>query len=253
MIDTHAHLDHPTFEQDRPEVLERAWAAGVEAVITLGVDRASSEQAVALAERFGRVYAAVGIHPNRAHDAQQEDRDRVARLAEHPKVVAIGECGLDYERGSSSVDDQQQLLRWHVRLGRQFRKPVVVHNRGAHQDLLRILDEEGAWRVVLHMFTGPASYGVACVARGYWVSVAGPVTFPNAEPLRGAVRMVPQELLLVETDSPFVAPHPHRGRRNEPSWLARVVEGVAVARGEALEAVARTTTENARRCFALPR
>lgn len=253
MIDTHAHLDHPVFEQDRQAVLERAWAAGLEAVISLGIDRASSEQTVALAERFGRVYAAVGIHPNRAHEAQAGDRDRVARLAEHPRVVAIGECGLDYERGPSSPDDQQRLLRWHVRLGRELRKPLVVHNRGAHQDLLRILEEEGAWRVVMHMFTGPASYAEACVARGYWVSVAGPVTFPKAEPLRGAVRTVPQDLLLVETDSPFAAPHPHRGRRNEPSWLPRVVEAVAGARGETVETVARATTENARRCFALPR
>lgn len=253
MIDTHAHLDLPVFEHDRQAVLDRAWAAGLEAVISPGVDRASSEQSVALAEHFGRVYAAVGIHPSRAHEIQPGGRERVARLAEHPRVVAVGECGLDYERAPSSPADQQRLLRWHVRLGRELRKPLVVHNRGAHQDLLRILEEEGAWRVVMHMFTGPASYAEACVARGYWVSVAGPVTFPKAEQLRGAVRTVPQDLLLVETDSPFAAPHPHRGRRNEPSWLRRVVEAVAGARGETVETVARATTENARRCFALPR
>lgn len=253
MIDTHVHLEHPDFEADREAVLQRARAAGVEAVVTLGTDRLSSERAVELAERFEGVYAAVGIHPNRAHEAQPADWEAVRRLAEHPKVVAVGECGLDYERARSSPQDQQELLRRHVRLGRELRKPVAVHNRGAHQDLLRILEEEGAWRVVMHMFTGPLAHAQACAARGYWISVGGPVTFPRAEELRRAVRVVPPDLLLVETDSPFAAPHPHRGRRNEPGLLPRVVEAVAAARGETVEAVVRATAENARRCFGLAR
>jgi len=253
VIDTHVHLDHPDFERDREAVLERARAAGVRAVVTLGTDRESSERAVALAERFPGVYAAVGIHPSRAHAVQPGDWEVVVRLAEHPRVVALGECGLDYERAQAAPERQQDVLRWHVRLSRRLGKPLVVHNRSAHHDLLRVLEEEGAWRVVMHMFTGPAPYAEACAARGYWVSVGGPVTYPKAEEVRRAVRAIPEHLLLVETDSPFAAPYPERGTRNEPSFLPRVVEAAAAARGQAAPAVAQTTEENARRCFGLPR
>lgn len=253
MIDTHVHLDHPDFDPDREAVVARALAAGVRVLVTLSTDGRTSQKAVELAERFQPVYAAVGIHPTQAHLVGDADRAVVAALAGHPKVVAVGECGLDYERGGCPREVQQDTLRWHVRLSRACGKPLVVHNRGAHQDLLRILEEEGAAGVVMHMFTGPAEYAEACAARGYRMSVGGPVTYPKAEELRRAVARIPDELLLVETDSPFAAPHPHRGRRNEPSYLPLVVEAVASARGQDAGAVAEQTAENARRCFGLAR
>ncbi len=253
MIDSHVHLDHPDFDPDRETVVGRALAAGVCALVTLGTDGRTSQRAVELAEWFQPVYAAVGIHPTQAHLVGDADRAVVATLVGHPKVVAVGECGLDYERGDCPREVQEDTLRWHVRLSRACGKPLVVHNRGAHLHLLRILEEEGAIGVVMHMFTGPAEYAEACAARGYWISVGGPVTYPKAEELRRAVARIPDELLLVETDSPFAAPHPRRGRRNEPGYLPLVVEAVATARGQESGAVADRTAENARRCFGLAR
>lgn len=253
MIDTHVHLHDPAFDPDREAVLARAAAAGVTALVTLGTDRKTSEHAVALAERSEVVYAAVGIHPNQAHRAAVGDLEALSRLAEHPRVVAVGECGLDYQRCACPPELQQENLRRHVRLSRQCGKPLVVHNRAAHGDLLRILEEEGAERVVMHMFGGPEEHVRACAARGYWMSVGGPVTYPKAVELRRAVAAIPDTLLLVETDAPYAAPQPYRGRRNEPAYLAAVVEAVAAARGESPDAVAARTEENARRCFGLPR
>ncbi len=253
MIDTHVHLHHPDFDRDREAVVARALAAGVQVLVTLGTDRQTSERAVDLAERFPCVYAAVGIHPNQAHEASASDFEAVAGLAEHPRVVAVGECGLDYERGRCPREVQQANLRRHVRLSRACGKPLVVHNRGAAADLLRILEEEGARAVVLHMFMGPTDYAAACAARGYWLSVGGPVTYPKAGAVRAAAASIPDPLLLVETDAPFAAPHPYRGRRNEPSYLPQVVEAVAASRGQRTEEVAARTAENARRCFGLAR
>lgn len=253
MIDTHVHLDRPEFDPDREQVLVRARAAGVVALITLGTDRRTSERAVELAERYEGVFAAVGIHPTQAHRVESGDRDALARLAGHPKVVAVGECGLDYERAPGPPEVQQDNLRWHARLSRACGKPLVVHNRGAHGDLLRLLAEEAVDRVVLHMFAGPEDWARACAARGYWMSVGGPVTYPKAAQLRRVVASIPEGLLLVETDAPFAAPQPYRGRRNEPAYLRWVVEALAAARGEAADALAVRTEENARRCFGLPR
>ncbi len=251
MIDTHVHLHDPAFDPDREAVVARALSAGVEVLVTLGTDRVSSERAVQLAERFEAVYAGVGIHPNRAHQASPDDLEVLAQLLAHPKVVAVGECGLDYERGGCPPEVQRENLRRHVRLSRASGKPLVLHNRSAHADLLRILEEEGAQRVVMHMLTGPADYAVRCGQQGYWMSTGGVVTYPAAVQVREAVALIPEALLLVETDSPYMAPHPARGRRNEPANLLRVVETVAAVRGEDPEWVASRTAENARRCFGL--
>ncbi len=251
MIDTHVHLQDPAFDLDREAVLARALSAGVEVLVTLGTDRTSSERAVELAERFEGVYAAVGIHPTQAHQASPGDLEALARLAVHPKVVAVGECGLDYERGWCPPKVQWENLRRHVRLSRDCGKPLVLHNRGAHEDLLRILEEEGAQQVVLHMFTGPAPYADRCGERGYWMSVGGVITYPAAKSVREAVARIPETLLLLETDSPYMSPHPIRGKRNEPANLLRVVEAVAAVRGENAERVGFRTAENARRCFGL--
>ncbi len=251
MIDTHLHLDDPRFDADRDAVVERAIRAGVRALITMGVDLESSRRAVALADRYPVVYAAVGIHPNHAHQARAEDFAALAELGRHPKVVAIGECGLDYVRDRCPREVQQENLRRHVRLANALRKPLVVHNREAHTDLLCILEEEGAMRVVMHMFTGPVEHALACARKGYWMGVGGVVTYPNAHGVREAVRAIPDPLLLVETDAPYLAPHPDRGRRNEPAALPRIVEALAEIRQQGTEAVAALVDQNARVCFGL--
>lgn len=251
MIDTHVHLDAPQFDPDRDAVVERARAAGVVAMVTMGTDLETSRRAVALAERYGSVYAAVGIHPNRAHRAAEGDFDAIAELGKHPRVVAIGECGLDYARSACPPEVQRENLRRHVRLANAVRKPLVIHNRAAHEDLLRILEEEGAGRVVMHMFAGPAAFADRCAAVGYWMGVGGVVTHPNAEDVREAVRRIPDGLLLAETDSPYLAPHPDRQSRNEPAFLVRIVEALAALRGLRTEETASLVERNARRCFGL--
>jgi TatD DNase family protein len=251
VIDTHLHLDDPRFDADRDAVVERAVRAGVRALITVGVDLVSSRRAVELAERYPAVYAAVGIHPNHAHEACPGDFAAIAELAQHPKVVAIGESGLDYYRDRCPREIQQENLRRHVRLANALRKPLVVHNRAAHADVLRILEEEGALRVVMHMFTGSAEHARAYAQRGYWMGVGGVVTYPNAHGVREAVRSIPDELLLTETDAPYLAPHPNRGERNEPASVPRIVEALAATRAQGTEAVASLVDRNARRCFGL--
>lgn len=249
MIDTHLHLDSPRFDADRYAVLGRAIRAGVRCLITMGVDLASSRRAVELAETYGVVFAAVGIHPNEAHRASAADFVQMRELAVHPRVVAIGECGLDYGRDWCPRDVQQANLRAHVRLSNEVDKPLVVHNREAHADLMRILGEEAASRVVLHAFGGPADHAERAAERGYWMGIGGPVTYRNAGEVRAAARRMPSELLLVETDAPYLPPAPHRGQRNEPSYLPLIVAAVAEARGESPDAIARLAHENAVRCF----
>jgi TatD DNase family protein len=251
VIDTHLHLDDPQFDPDRDAVVERALRAGVTAMVTMGVDLRTSTRAVTLAERFEAVYAAVGIHPNRAHRANPDDLQEIARLAHHPKVVAIGECGLDYVLGWCPLEVQRENLRRHVGLANELGKPIVIHNRNAHEDLLRILQEEGARRVVIHAFTGPQDHADRCAALGYWMGVAGMVTYPNADDVREAVRRIPDELLLAETDAPYLTPHPHRGKRNEPAYLPRIVEATAAVRAQEPEPIATLVGRNARRCFGL--
>ncbi|MDR5683385.1 MAG: TatD family hydrolase [Armatimonadota bacterium] len=251
MVDTHLHLDNPQFDGDREAVVERALHAGVWCMITMGVDLASSRRAVALAETYDAVFAAVGIHPNQAHRAGADDLARIRELADHPRVVAIGECGLDYYRGWCPPEVQRANLRAHIRLSNEIGKPLVVHNREAHADVMRILEEEQASRVVLHAFGGPADHTAQAAERGYWMGLGGSVTYPNAHQVRAAAREIPSELLLVETDAPYLPPEPHRGRRNEPAYLPRIVTAIAKERGHSLQTVGGLAGENALRCFGI--
>jgi TatD DNase family protein len=258
LVDTHAHLDFSKFDGDRSAVLSRAWAAGLVAIVTIGVDLPSSEQAVALAEAHDGVYATVGMHP---HDAKALDGDVLARFRElgrHEKVVAVGEIGLDFYRDLSPRDVQrrafQAQLAWAARLG----KPVVIHDRDAHDEIMEVLsgwagEQRGSpleGRLgVLHTFSGDLAMAERALELGFYLSVAGPVTYPDAGQLREVVHALPLDRLLVETDCPFLAPHPHRGKRNEPAYVRLVAERVAELRGVPLAEVAEATTANARRLF----
>jgi TatD DNase family protein len=249
VIDTHLHLDSPRFDADRDAVVERAIRSGVRCLITMGIDLTSSRRAVELAETYDAVFAVVGIHPNEAHRASAEDFARIRELARHPRVVAVGESGLDYYRDWCPRDVQQANLRAHVQLSNETGKPLVVHNREAHADVMRILVEEEAGRVVLHAFGGPADFTEHAAARGYFMGIGGAITYRNAEEVRAGARRIPSELLLVETDAPYLPPAPHRGQRNEPSYLPLIVAAVAEARGESPDTIARLAHENAVRCF----
>jgi TatD DNase family protein len=219
-------------------------------MLTVGTDLASSRAAVALAEQHPGVYAAVAIHPHAAADGSSEAYAALEELAGHPKVVAIGETGLDFGGRSAPVEDQRRALRAHMALAHTRGLPLVVHCREAHAALLEMLMEVDT-PVVMHAFSGTLEVAQVCTARGYFISLAGPVTFKRADLLAVVSRAVPASALLVETDAPVLTPHPHRGRRNEPAYLRYVVERVAELRGEPPDVVGEMTAQNAMRVFGI--
>ncbi len=249
--DTHCHLDHHEHVR-ASEQIERAAAEGVALLVTVGTDLASSAEALQTAQRHPEVWAAVGIHPNDSLEATPHTIECVERLTQHDQVVAVGETGLDYYRDWAPVDRQQWNFRQHIALAKKYDKALVIHCRDAWDDTLRILDEDEApERVVLHCFSGHADLARRCAERGWFVSFAGNVTFTNAPGLREAVAATPLEALLAETDSPYLTPHPHRGKPNEPANVSHVVACLAEVKGEPLEKVAAATLANAQRVFRL--
>lgn len=253
LVDTHAHLDFPEFDHDREAVLARAWEAGVGSIITIGTDVERSRRAVVLAEGDPRIYAAVGIHPHEAAAMDEGLWAALEELARHPRVVAIGEVGLDYHYDRPPRDVQAAAFRRQVHLARAVGKPLIIHSREAHDDVVCILREEGAARIggVMHCFSGDVRQAEDCLGLGFYISLAGPVTFKSGEVARRVAAAVPADRLLVETDCPFLSPHPYRGQRNEPARVALVAAEVARARRITEEEAAALTGENARRLFGL--
>jgi TatD DNase family protein len=260
LIDTHAHLDFSQFDSDREAVVERAEAAGVAAIINVGTDLLSSRRAVALAGQYPSVYAAVGMHPHHARKLNGDALAQLRELANRPKVVAVGETGLDFYRDLSPRHLQQRAfqaqLAWADKLGR----PVIIHDRDAHDEIMRILIDWAAGMVssplagrlgVLHTFSGDLAMAQQAIDLGFYISISGPVTFRNARRLPEVVRNLPLNRLLVETDCPYLTPHPHRGKRNEPAYVRLVAEQIAALRGLTLSELAAATTANAQRLFML--
>ena len=254
LFDTHAHLHFPEFDADRQAMLGRARAAGVRRMLTIGTEPDSSRTAVAMAAREADVWAAVGIHPHDAADADEAAVDAIAGLAAEPRVVAIGEIGLDYFRNLSPPADQQRVFRALLGLARRLAKPVVVHCRDAHDDVLRILAEERVAEVrgIMHCFSGDVEIARRCLDLGLLISLAGPLTYPKARALPDVARFVPADHLVVETDCPFLPPQGHRGQRNEPAYLAITAARVAELRGEPVEDVAARLTANACALLGIP-
>ncbi|PWU23150.1 MAG: hydrolase TatD [Candidatus Rokuibacteriota bacterium] len=255
LFDTHAHLHFPEFSQDLHEVLERARERGVVGLVTIGTDRETNRAAVALAERLPHVYATVGVHPHDAAEATDADFEAMEALVKASgKVVALGEMGLDFFRNLSPHDVQEAAFRRQLGLARRLGKPVVVHCRDAHREALAILEEERVHEIggVMHCFSADVEVARRCLDLGLLISLAGPVTYKNARALPDVARFVPADRLVVETDCPFLPPHPHRGSRNEPAYLALTAARVAELRGGDLDALAAATTKNAARLFNLP-
>ena len=250
LIDSHAHLDSPKFDGDREAVVERAREAGLVAILNVGGDLASSRAAVALAERYGFIYAAVGVHPHDARTVTPAVLDDLRTLSRHPKVVAIGEIGLDYYRDLSPRPVQRQAFADQLALAAELGLPVIVHSREALDDVLAGLRGwEGTG--VLHSYSGGLERLEEVLELGFSIGISGPVTFPKAERLRAVAEAVPLERLLVETDCPYLTPVPYRGRRNEPAYVRYVAQAVARARGMEAEPLARATADNARRLFGI--
>lgn len=250
--DSHAHLD--LIGGDPSEVIDSAFRAGVSPVITIGINTDSSRDAVRIADMLDNVYASVGIHPNDSGEATDAEFDAVERIAsESLKVVAIGETGLDYYRDSSPPDLQKESFRKHIEIARRLDKTLVVHDREAHQDVMELLEREGAGelRVVMHCYSGDGEMLSECLERGYFISFAGPVTFKKADHAREMARLTPIERLLAETDSPFLSPEPCRGKPNFPERVRLVAEKLAELHGVSLEKMGLVLASNTRRAFAL--
>lgn len=256
LIDTHAHLDEEAFGADCGDVLANARLAGVSTLITIGTSAASSRRAVELAGQHSMVFASVGIHPNYASQAHAGDWDVIERLVDEPKVVAIGETGLDRHWDFSPFDLQIEYFRRHIDLSRRSGKPFVVHCRDAEDEAVGELQAAagpGPLRGVMHSFCGAEEHVRACLDLGLYVSFAGMLTYKKNDALRSVAALVPLERVLVETDSPYLAPVPNRGKRNEPAFVAHTAACLADVYGISLEELAAATTQNARQLFGLPK
>lgn len=249
LVDSHAHLDNDAFAGDLPAVLERAREAGVERIITIGTDLESSRRAQALAEAHPQIWFSPGIHPQEAD--RPGDVTALRALAGHPRAVAVGETGLDFVKNHSSVPNQKDLLVRHLEIALDADKPVTIHCREAHGDLFPILRAHAPLRGVIHCFSGPWAQAERYLGLNFYLSIAGPVTYPTAKELRETVQRIPLDNLLVETDCPFLPPQKFRGQRNESSYVRYAAAEIAALQGRTVEEVMEATSRNARNLFGI--
>jgi TatD DNase family protein len=252
LVDSHCHLDFPDFASELDAIVSRARNAGIGRMVTISTRVRKHPQVLAIAERFDDVFCSVGTHPHYAHEELDIDTAALVKIAQHPKVVAIGEAGLDYHYDNSPREAQEQGFRAHIAAARETGLPLVIHAREADDDVARILKEEtgeGAFPAVLHCFTGGRDLAFAAVELGHYVSFTGILTFKNSQNLRDIAAALPAERVLVETDAPYLAPLPYRGKRNEPSYVVETAKTLAQTRGVTPDEIARQTTENFYRLF----
>lgn len=251
LFDTHAHLDDGRFDQDRDEVIKQCAEEGVSLILNAGSNIETSVKSIAIAEKYQFIYAAAGVHPHDASSMDDETAEVLAALAENKKVRAIGEIGLDYHYDLSPRDVQKKRFMEQIDLARQLKLPVIVHDREAHGDVMDIFKQSRIQEVggVLHSFSGSAEMALECIKLGLYISISGPVTFNNAKKTVEAVKAVPLDMLLIETDSPYLTPVPHRGKRNYPGYVRFVAEKIAEIKGISFEEVAQKTMENGKRLF----
>lgn len=246
-IDTHVHLNADQYDGDLQEVIKRALDAKVTKMVVVGFDRKTIERAMELTEQYDFIYAVIGWHPVDAIDCTDEDLQWIEQLAAHPKVVGIGETGLDYHWDKSPKDVQQELFRKQIHLAQKLNLPIIIHNRDATGDCVRILREENAASVggIMHCFGGSVETARECINMNFMISLGGPVTFKNARMPKEVAKEIPLEYLLIETDAPYLAPHPYRGKRNEPALVTLVAEEIARQKEITIEEVGLVTTANA--------
>lgn len=253
LFDTHVHLNAEQYKEDLVEVIERAQSEGVVNMIVVGFDRPTIEKAIALVEQYDFLYAAVGWHPVDAIDMTEADLEWIEELAAHPKVVALGEMGLDYYWDKSPKEIQKEVFRKQIALAKRVKLPIIIHNREATQDIVNILKEEGAKEVggVMHCFSGSEEIAKECMEMNFYISFGGPVTFKNAKKVKEVAAEIPLDRLLIETDCPYLTPHPFRGKRNEPAHVKLVAEEIALLKNLPFEEIANVTTKNAKKLFGI--
>ena len=251
LIDSHAHIQLSQFDRDRDVVLKRAQEAGISAILVIGFDMETSRGAVALAEKHTQIYATVGMHPHDAKDLTPDVLKTFRELAAHPKVIALGEMGLDYYRNLSPRPLQKAAFEKQLDLAEETQMPIIIHNRDAYMDILPILEaRQGRIRGVLHCFTGDVALMQRSLTIGFHIGIGGIVTYPNAKDVQAVAKEVPEDRLLIETDCPWLAPQFRRGRRNEPAYVRAVAEKIAELRNTSVQAVGERTTANFQTLFA---
>ena len=250
-IDSHAHLEMSDYDHDRDEMIKRALYQGIEKIVTIGIDKKECAQAIELAATYPFIYVALGLHPHNAKKSDNNLFDFIKANVRHKSVVALGEMGLDFFKNWSPRYDQIRCFHDQLALARELKLPTIIHDRDAHEETLRILREERAWESggVIHCFSGDFKMAVACIDMGFFISIPGTITFKNATSLQEVVNKIPLENILIETDAPFLAPVPFRGKRNEPAYVRYVAEKIAEIKKVPLETVASVTTHNARLLF----
>ncbi len=253
LVDSHCHLDVPDFAGELDDVMARARAAGVGSLVTISTRAKQHAQVLAIAERFPEVYCSLGTHPHHSQEELDISADDLTTRADHPKIVAIGEAGLDYHYNFSARDAQHLTFRKYIAVARKTGLPLIIHSRDADTDMMDILTDEagkGAFAAVLHCYTGGPDLARRAVALGFSISFTGILTFKNSDQLRAIARQLPSDRILLETDAPYLAPVPHRGRRNEPAYVVETARVLAETRGVSLSEITRQTTENFFRLFA---
>ena len=252
LIDSHCHLDFPDFSEELDEIVERAETAGIGRMVTICTRIRKFEQVLAVAERYDSVYCSVGTHPHNAHEELDISTDEIADLTKHDKVVAVGEAGLDYYYRKDFAKEQAEGLRNHIAAARETQLPLVIHSRDADDDMISILGDEmgkGSYPAVLHCFSSGRELAERGIEFGHYVSFSGILTFKGSQELRDIAADLPLDRLLVETDAPYLAPTPHRGKRNEPSYVVNTASVLAEAKGVSEEEIWKATTDNFFRLF----
>lgn len=249
LVDTHAHLNDEQFNEDRNVVIQRAKEAGIDTIINIGYNKETILSTLDLINQYDFIFGAIGWHPNHAHEMTDEDLDWIEKLTDHPKILAIGEIGLDYYWDFAPKEIQQMVFRKQIQMAKRVQLPIIIHDRDAHSDICTILKEEGAKEVggIMHSFSGSLEMAKECIELGFYISFSGPVTFKNAKKPKETAKEIPLERILVETDSPYLTPEPFRGKRNESAYVRYVAQKIAELREMDFEKFQEITSENARR------
>ncbi len=247
IFETHAHLDFPQFDKDREQLIKKCFNKDIEYILNIGVDKKTCNASIKLAEKYDRIYAAVGFHP---HDATDFNAEFIRRKAQHPKVIAIGEIGLDYYRNLSPKDIQKKVFEQQIKIALELNMPIIVHDRDAHEDCYDILSRNNAINVVFHCFSGDEVFAQKVIEKGWFISFTGTVTYKNSN-MENIIRLVPEDKFFIETDSPYLSPHPQRGKRNSPLNLQYVIEKISEIRGTTPKNIAELSYINACNFFTL--
>ncbi|MBM6630373.1 TatD family hydrolase [Mammaliicoccus vitulinus] len=253
LIDTHVHLNADQYDEDLQEVIDRALEEGIDRMFVVGFDTKTIERTMKLIDEYEFIYGIIGWHPVDAIDCTEERLEWIEKLSKHPKIIGIGEMGLDYHWDKSPKDVQKEVFRKQIALAKRVQLPIIIHNREATQDCVNILKEENASEIggIMHSFSGSNEIADEILKMNFYISLGGPVTFKNAKQPKEVAQHVPLDRLLVETDAPYLSPHPYRGKRNEPARVKLVAEQIAELRGISYEEVCEATTQNAERLFKL--